>query len=231
MSNKIIKSVASVYDAVATQWSHTRKYLWPDILPYLNRLANGDTVLDIGCGNGRLLTGIDKKIKYVGVDNSRQLLDKAKSLHSGKKFIYGDVSREKVWKKLPQADAIFCVAVLHHLPWRRNHQMVMDRMYEKLNENGFLYITVQNFFGDKFGHHHLRFKSMMAKKINWRWLYMPFGEKKQMRFMTALGKRYMVGLAKKSGFEVEEVYYSTKKEIKVGVKRGYNLVLVLKKGS
>jgi ubiquinone/menaquinone biosynthesis C-methylase UbiE len=229
MSNRIIKSVTKIYDTVATYWSQTRKYLWPDILPYLSTLANGDTVLDIGCGNGRLLTGIDKNVKYVGVDNSRKLLDEARKLHPESMFLYGDISRSSVWKKLPLSDAIFCVAVFHHLPWRRNHKFVLDKMYEKLNDGGFVYITVQNFFGDKFGHHHMSFRSMMAKKINWRWLYMPFGEERYMRFMTALGKRYMVNLAKKANFKIEEVYYSNKKDKNVGVRDGYNLVLVLTK--
>jgi len=167
---------------VATQWSHTRKYLWPDILPYLNRLNNGDVVLDIGCGNGRLLTGIDKKVKYVGVDNSRKLLSKAKSLHPNNVFVYGDITRKGVWKKLPQANAVFCVAVLHHFPFKKNHRMVMDKVFEKLKDGGFVYITMQNFFGKKFKHHHFHLRSLIAKMFCWRWLYMPF-EKKHWRFM------------------------------------------------
>ncbi len=49
--------------------------------------------------------------------------------------------------------------------------------------------------------------------------------------MTALGKRYMVNLAKESNLVVEEVYYSTKKEVNVGMREGYNLVLVLRKSA
>jgi len=42
----------------------------------------GQKVLDLGCGNGRLLNALkDKKIDYIGVDNSEKLLLEAQTLY------------------------------------------------------------------------------------------------------------------------------------------------------
>ncbi|MFH1192254.1 MAG: class I SAM-dependent methyltransferase [bacterium] len=38
-------------------------------------VKNGMKILDIGCGNGRLLQALENRgIEYVGVDNSRNLI-------------------------------------------------------------------------------------------------------------------------------------------------------------
>ncbi|PIX02803.1 SAM-dependent methyltransferase, partial [bacterium (Candidatus Gribaldobacteria) CG_4_8_14_3_um_filter_42_11] len=38
-------------------------------------VKDGDKVLDVGCGNGRLVKAFEnKKISYLGVDNSEKLI-------------------------------------------------------------------------------------------------------------------------------------------------------------
>jgi len=45
-------------------------------LNFLNQyIENHQKILDLGCGNGRLLNFLkNKKIEYIGVDNSEKLL-------------------------------------------------------------------------------------------------------------------------------------------------------------
>lgn len=65
-------------------------------------LANGDTVVDLGCATGSTLLRLsslldDKKFQYTGIDNSTAMLEKAKSKaemfskQESMRFIHGDI--------------------------------------------------------------------------------------------------------------------------------------------
>ena len=70
--------VHAVYDAIATQWHHTRGrrgVLWPGATQFLQRLPPGSIVADIGCGDGKYFPAIWESGSYViGIDMSRPLL-------------------------------------------------------------------------------------------------------------------------------------------------------------
>jgi len=67
------------YEEIAEDFDATRKkYLWPELLKLADMVKNGDRVLDVGCGNGRLIEAFrNKKISYLGVDNSEKLIEAA----------------------------------------------------------------------------------------------------------------------------------------------------------
>ena len=49
--------VHAVYDAIATQWHHTRGkrgVLWPGATEFLQKLPQGSIVADVGCGDGKV---------------------------------------------------------------------------------------------------------------------------------------------------------------------------------
>lgn len=66
-----------------------------------------DSVLDVGCGYGRLLTMMPTYWKgpYCGVDVSPDLIAVARILYPGRRFVVGDCTR------LDEADGVFDVAV------------------------------------------------------------------------------------------------------------------------
>lgn len=68
------KHVHDVYDAIATQWHHTRGkrgVLWPGATHFLERLPRGSVVADIGCGDGKYFSAITAASSYViGMDIS-----------------------------------------------------------------------------------------------------------------------------------------------------------------
>ena len=69
--------VADNYQEIAEQFSATRqKPLWPRLRQILRQLPISGRLLDIGCGNGRLLEELKKRPIdcYVGLDNSTELL-------------------------------------------------------------------------------------------------------------------------------------------------------------
>ena len=49
-----IKQNKEVYNKIAKLFSKTRKFLWYDLEPLVKYTKNGDKILDLGCGNGRL---------------------------------------------------------------------------------------------------------------------------------------------------------------------------------
>ncbi len=184
-------------------------------------------MLDLGCGNGRLLTGIKAKVDYIGVDFSETLLKEAKKLHPGKKFIQGDISQDEVWQKIGQQqfEAIFCVATLHHLPSREQHLKVLREIKQHLMDDGFAYISVWNLWQKRYLKYHLDLKT---KTRNWRWIYVPFMSKWK-RFCFSFDKAYLARLILNAGLKIEKLFYAGKAGQETKVLEGRNLVAVVKK--
>ena len=76
----LLTLVKSSYEEIADQFNQTRKkHLWPELIELTKEIKTGDKILDIGCGNGRLLEAFgNKKVNYLGVDNSEKLINLAR---------------------------------------------------------------------------------------------------------------------------------------------------------
>ena len=62
------KHVHEVYDAIATQWHHTRGkrgVLWPGATNFLEKIPKGSVVADVGCGDGKYFSAIWEYGSYV----------------------------------------------------------------------------------------------------------------------------------------------------------------------
>ncbi|KAF2366719.1 Methyltransferase type 11 [Trinorchestia longiramus] len=112
MSVEVLETqhVQAVYDNIALHFSDTRHKPWPNVRQFIESLAAGSWLLDIGCGNGKYL-GLNTSLVQVGCDNSMRLLS-----------ITQDRGHETVLCSclaLPfrdaSYDAVICIAVLHHL--------------------------------------------------------------------------------------------------------------------
>lgn len=78
-------------------------------------LKKGSKVLDLGCGNGRLIKVLEKyDIEYVGLDISDELVKFAKKSFPKHKFIVSDLVTTPF--KENEFDAVLSVATLHHIP-------------------------------------------------------------------------------------------------------------------
>jgi alkylated DNA repair protein alkB family protein 8 len=134
------KHVHAVYDAIATQWHHTRGkrgVLWPGATQFLENLPPGSVVADCGCGDGKYFSAILGAGSYViGTDISEALLRTASSSEkSGNTKVdgpqYQSLDDDKSALSLNPAmavadclhlplrsgscDAAICIAVMHHL--------------------------------------------------------------------------------------------------------------------
>lgn len=118
------------YDRVAEDWDKTRQNLWPELLSEIEKyIIPKSKILDLGCGNGRLIKDINKfEIDYTGIDISDALIKIAREKydeHSFPKIKLATFDGLALNNKTNTAnvnfdnetfDQVISIAVLHHLP-------------------------------------------------------------------------------------------------------------------
>lgn len=98
-----------------------------------------ETLIDVGCGDGRLLREIDKVFnekQLVGVDTSKKAISLANSLNPNMNFKNIDIS--KIDSKY---DIVTLIEVLEHVPVDGVESFVFD-LSNLLNDNGIALLTV-----------------------------------------------------------------------------------------
>lgn len=105
--------VFRVYDHIAQHWHHTRgrrKVHWGRVKEFLESLAPGSLLADVGSGDGKYLD-LAENVFAIGGDRSLRLLEVSRQPHH--ELFCSDAV------KLPLRDGVFdaaiCIAVLHHL--------------------------------------------------------------------------------------------------------------------
>ena len=101
-------------------------------------LYDGDSVLDIGCGNGTLLYRLSniKSITGFGVDISPQMIETAKAYYPGFKFAVSDC--ENIPLDNDSMDIIVVCAAYHHFPNTNAFALEAKRL---LKQGGSIYIA------------------------------------------------------------------------------------------
>ena len=124
------------------------------ILPYIPQRAR---VLDVGCGNGRLATLLDRErpgVTYLGVDAAPELVELAR-VQAGQittiaaEFRVADVARPGWGGALPGApfDCAVALAVLHHIPGFDLRVGALREIASMLKPDGRLILSTWQFLG------------------------------------------------------------------------------------
>jgi len=111
---------------------------WANELIALLQLTGDETVLDLGCGDGKVtaeIAGIVDRGTVVGIDNSAAMIALAKRRYPGQQhpnlsfrvMDAGNLSFAECF------DLVFSNAVLH---WLKQHQPVIDGLYRSLKTGG-----------------------------------------------------------------------------------------------
>jgi len=186
-----------IYNQIGGQFSDSRGYIWPDIKPFLAEVKPGTSVLDVGCGNGRLLLGLPTKVNYTGLDFSTTLLEKAVENHPQAHFLETDITKSDVWQTLPKFDYIFCIAVIHHLASRKEQIFLLKQIKAHLKPGGKCLITAWNLWQPKLLKHHLDFRTKIQ---NHHFVFIPF--QGLPRFHFAHTKPYLEGLLREAKLDL-----------------------------
>lgn len=140
----------------ARQFSETRHRAWPGfrkLLPHIGR-TRSHSVLDVGCGNGRLATflagELESPLSYHGIDASAELLEDARRATAATcpqaSFEIRDLVLDPN-ERLPQGpySVIAAIAVLHHIPGAARRRQLVSALGERLAPGGVLVLTAWRF--------------------------------------------------------------------------------------
>jgi 2-polyprenyl-3-methyl-5-hydroxy-6-metoxy-1,4-benzoquinol methylase len=177
------------YAAFAGDFASTRRG-WPPgfeiILPYL---PPGINVLDLGCGNGRLLAFLVAHGwhgGYLGMDNDPHLLSLAQETarRAGPveaAFLQADLLDPAWGVSLAgrQPDRIVCLAVLHHIPGRSSRQRFLAECSALLPPGGLLILSTWQF---------LSAPRLQARILPWATVGLSPGDVEPGDYLIAWGK-------------------------------------------
>jgi alkylated DNA repair protein alkB family protein 8 len=204
------------YNRIAEQFSRSREFIWEE-LSYLTRYVNdGDKILDIGCGNGRLLQIFkNKKIDYTGIDSSEKLIEIAKEKIRNSKFEIRNSATFRVADALnlpfkdDSFDKVFSIAVLHHIPSEELRLKFLKETKRILKPKGFLVLTAWYFWHEWHAWWFL-IKSFIPKlfglsKLDFKDIWESWKRMGINRYYHCFTKKELKNLAEKAGFAVREI--------------------------
>lgn len=157
---KILHETEEGYDRIAEKFSDTRKRFWENLEFIKDYSAQGDRILDYGCGNGRLLELFsDKAVDYTGLDISGKMVNIAQEKYRNPMVkIRKITSFDSLTFPGNYFNVVYSIAVFHHLPSRALRQKVAKELHRVTRPGGFIIIAVWNLWQKKY------FKNIL---INW----------------------------------------------------------------
>lgn len=236
LAKQILEKTRGDYDVIADAWNITRTALKSDTMElFASLVRDGSSILDVGCGNGRLLDLlVHRSVQYTGVDVSARLVDIARlrypSMHH--QFVVGDI----LALPFPDSsfDAIAAISVLHHIPSAAFRQQAVAECYRVLKPGGLCFVTNWNQFQPSLIFKHKTWKAILGiheEGYDEHDLFIPWKkdvEKPVMRYIHVFRKRAIDALLREVGFSSIDVYYSYRGK-RAHWWNGRNLVAIAKK--
>ncbi|MFA7685662.1 MAG: methyltransferase domain-containing protein [Candidatus Gracilibacteria bacterium] len=204
-AQKLRQKVVEDYDNIAKEFDTTRKVEWesfPLILPYIK---DQDYIVDLGCGNGRVLSFLEKhrNIKYLGIDNSKNLLKLAQENHAKAQFIHADMLELPIESE--SVDTALAIASLHHIPSKELRRKAVQETNRILKNGGLYILTAWNLFQPKYK------KYIWLARLKWffslgkydsRDTFIPWGKSGVKRYYYAFELTELKKLLEDNGFEI-----------------------------
>ena len=128
--------VKQVYEQIAPHFNNTRTYKWSWISEFLDSIKTNSLVYDLGCGNGRNMS--HQNLHFIGVDNCEKFIN----ICNSKQLNVLCANIICVPLKNGSADAIICIAVLHHLSNFENRLLAFQEMKRLIKPGGKILISV-----------------------------------------------------------------------------------------
>ena len=216
------------YDRIADHFGQTRYENWPEFDLIQQMARPTDTLLDVGCGNGRLAE-INQKIKlqYTGVDLSSELIGLAQQRFPDVAFVHGSML------ELPFEDNTFsfvvAIASLQHIPSEELRLQALQEMARVAAPGARLFMTNWNLYQDVLPDYFAAAQQEFGDEwdkgdalVPWK---NPQGELLTNRYYHGFKEEEMFALASEAGWNVQEQYYMARAE-RTDNKTGFNLITV-----
>ena len=234
LSKILIKKVQDDYDAIADSFSDTRQSPWEGWKLFQKYFDTTKTVLDIGCGNGRLSDFFEYK-SYAGIDISKQAKfgprrRRGQNKGANRTFVKGSSLDIPFSKKF---DIVISIAAFHHLPSRSCREKALKEVKNVLKSDGIFIFSVWNLFYNE-RHVKNRKKALLLSILTFglthpRDLFIPWkkGLNKRKRYYYAFKKEELCALLSCSGFEILEIIPEIHGK-KVPLEKSLNIYFVCK---
>lgn len=226
-------------------FAETRLRVQPGIQRIVATIAEDETVLDLGCGNGTFASALSRaghRGRYLGVDSSTPLLEIARgaSYDFPVDFLQADLIRlpallltpvpeagrhqELAEQHSPSADGgwpiITAFAVLHHIPGNDLRVSLLRRARELLSAKGRLALSNWQFTSSRRLREHIQPWSKVGT-----WLELESSDylmdwrrgQRGLRYVHEFSEAELLRLAAECGFVVAETFYSDGADRKSGL--------------
>lgn len=246
MQKGLIKTINQLnqdfYAQISEDFSASRNFSWKGWAKIIKYLPKKESlkILDIACGNGRfvefLKQNFHNSFSYLGLDNSKELLEIAQNKFLKQKFEFFDLVKNYLengkilFNTQEKFDLIVSFGLTHHLASAELREEFLQSLKNKLNKNGLIVISNWQFAEEqnRFKKNTLNLKKIIKNpKINlWRKIKLLFlllnlgkndflldwrkGEKANQvfRYCHHISEKEMIELIKKSGLAVVDKFFA-----------------------
>ncbi len=230
----ILAQTHKIYNQIASDFSSTRSRSWPGFNFIQDYVKDGISVLDLGCGNGRMAELFKNyRLQYLGLDDSEQLIRLAQERYADCRHLQFQVKNIlEPGLADSQYDLVLLIAVLHHIPTHELRLKVLHQIYTSLKPGSYLIVSTWNLFQLKYFTQYALSWFNVKHKLKYRaWSYQDFfvpwkmtGDVK-VRYAHAFTKPELRRLLKQVGFEIKTLDYQLKGR-PVSRLQGHNLIAV-----
>jgi 2-polyprenyl-3-methyl-5-hydroxy-6-metoxy-1,4-benzoquinol methylase len=217
------------YTEYGHDFSATRERLQTGVLRVIESLRGDESILDLGCGNGELARTLSRRGhhgSYLGLDFSLPLLDEAEreDFAFPVQFMQADLVSddwEHVIARNDMFDIVFSFAVLHHIPSLELRLQIIQKIDEHLKPDGMFIHSNWQF---------LNSPRLKARIQPWESIGLQGSDVdtndylldwkrggKGLRYVHHFDESELNDLAKASGFEIIETFYSDGENKKLSI--------------
>jgi dolichyl-phosphate beta-glucosyltransferase len=135
------KKAIKLYEDNGFAGLFTKIRLWDSPMEEIQKLApKKGLVVDLGCGDGFLANYLaisNPQTKIIGIELNESRIKNADKGLKNTNFIAGSILE----KKIPAADAILLIHVMHHLPSHKDQEILLKQCATKLKKGGELIVA------------------------------------------------------------------------------------------
>ena len=242
MNAQILKRLNRInqqfYQEFSVSFSRTRQRLQPGVSAVLANLPENGNWLDIGCGNGNLADAWVKSGRtgyFCGLDFSPGFIadaeDNVRPQNQQQEVFFSqvDLTQDDWVSALPgkRWDGIFCFAVLHHIPGEHQRELLCKILRGLLVDGKECIVSVwQPTNSPRLTRRILAWENIGISTdavdpgdvlMDWRAQVKDEDGEIAYRYVHVFKEDELTDLAKKSGFLVDQTFYSDGKEGNLGL--------------